>query len=116
MMQARVWNEETGSYQGEKMSRSLGNMLMVDKLLAMGDPDMLCMFVLGFHYRKQLTYTDEGFDLALRQLERLKRAFEPEEKWSDPASEAGDPAATATRTARHTFEDAGNNHSQVGSS
>lgn len=111
MMQARVWNEETGSYQVEKMSKSLGNTLTVDKLLAMGDPDMLRMFVLGSHYRKQLTYTDESFDIALRQLERLKRAFEPEEKWPDPASEAGDPAATATleeatRTARHTFEDA----------
>jgi len=109
MMQARTWNEEEGVYQVEKMSKSLGNTLTVDKLLAMGDPDMLRMFVLGSHYRKQLTYTDESFEIALRNLARLKRAFEPTETWPDPTSETGDPTATAaleeaTRGARSTFE------------
>ncbi len=111
MLQAKTWSEQDGTYRVEKMSKSLGNILAVDKLLAMGDPDMLRMFVLGSHYRKPLAYTDESFELALRNLERLKQAFAPEETWSDPDSQTGNPSATATleqatRTARSDFETA----------
>jgi cysteinyl-tRNA synthetase len=109
MLQAKSWSEEDGSYRVEKMSKSLGNTLSVDKLLALGDPDMLRMFVLGSHYRKPLSYTGESFELALRNLEHLKKAFAPEETWPDAASLAGNPTATsaleqATRTARTVFE------------
>ena len=111
MLQAKTWSEQDGTYRVEKMSKSLGNILAVDKLLAMGDPDMLRMFVLGSHYRKPLAYTDESFELALRNLERLKKAFAPEETWPDPDSQAGNPSATATLeqatcTARSDFETA----------
>ena len=111
MLQAKSWSAEDGSYRVEKMSKSLGNTLSVDKLLAMGDPDMLRMFVLGSHYRKPLSYTDESFALALRNLERLKKAFAPEEAWPDPTSVAGNATATtaleqATGTARIGFETA----------
>lgn len=111
MLQAKSWSAEDGSYRVEKMSKSLGNTLSVDKLLAMGDPDLLRMFVLGSHYRKPLGYTDESFALALRNLERLKKAFAPEETWPDAASLAGNATATsaleqATRTARIGFETA----------
>ena len=111
MLQAKTWNEEDGTYQAEKMSKSLGNTLSVDKLLVMGDPDMLRMFVLGSHYRKPLSYTGESFTLALRNLERLKKAFAPEETWPDPDSAAGNATATtaleqATRAVRISFETA----------
>ncbi len=111
MLQAKTQSEEDGKYSVEKMSKSLGNTLPVDKLLAMGDPDMLRMFVLGSHYRKPITYTSEQFEVALRNLERLKKAFAPEETWPDPASLTDNPAATtalemATRAARTGFEGA----------
>src|SRR5258706_1222793 len=111
MLQAKSWSAEDGSYRVEKMSKSLGNTLSVDKLLAMGDHDMLRMFVLGSHYRKPLSYTDESFELALRNLERLKKAFAREEVWPDPTSVAGNATATtaleqATRTTRIGFETA----------
>ena len=77
-----------------KMSKSLGNTLSVDKLLTMGDPDLLRMFVLGSHYRKPLSYTDESFALALRNLERLKKACAWEEVWPDPTSIAGNATVT----------------------
>jgi cysteinyl-tRNA synthetase len=69
------------------------------------------MFVLGSHYRKPLTYTDESFDLALRNLERLKQAFAPEETWPNAASTTGNATATAaleqaTQTAGIGFEKA----------
>ncbi|HEY6410041.1 MAG TPA: cysteine--tRNA ligase [Ktedonobacteraceae bacterium] len=109
LLQGKTRSEEDGTYRVEKMSKSLGNTLSVDKLLAMGDPDMLRMFVLGSHYRKPLSYTDESFALALRNLERLKKAFAPEEVWPDLTSVAGNATATtaleqATRTARIGFE------------
>jgi cysteinyl-tRNA synthetase len=111
MLQAKTQSEENGANRAEKMSKSLGNTLSVDKLLAKGDPDLLRMFVLGSHYRKPLTYTDESFELALRNLERLKKAFSPEETWPDPDSVAGNALATgaleqATSTVRNTFETA----------
>ena len=109
ILQVKARSEADGSYQVEKMSKSLGNTLSVDKPLAMGDPDLLRMFVLGSHYRRPLTYSDESFALALRKLERLKKAFAPEETWPDAASPADNAAATgdleqATRTARIGFE------------
>lgn len=111
MLQAKTRSGEDGTYRVEKMSKSLGNTLSVDRLLAMGDHDMLRMLVLGSHYRKPLTYTDESFELALRNLERLKKAFAQEEVWPDPTSVAGSAAATAaleeaTRAARIGFETA----------
>jgi len=111
MLQAKTRSEEDDTYRVEKMSKSLGNTLSVDKLLAMGDPDMLRMFVLGSHYRKPLSYTDESFEVALRNLERLKKAFAREEVWPDPSSVAGNATATtaleqATRRARIGFESA----------
>jgi cysteinyl-tRNA synthetase len=111
LLQAKTRSEEDGTYRLEKMSKSLGNMLSVDKLLAMGDPDMLRMFVLGSHYRRPLSYTEESFILALRNLERLKKAFAPEEVWPDPTSVEGNTEATtaleqATRTACIGFETA----------
>jgi cysteinyl-tRNA synthetase len=111
MLQAKTRSEEDGTYRVEKMSKSLGNTLSVDKLLAMGDPDMLRMFVLGSHYRKPLSYTDESFEVALRNLERLKKAFAWEEVWPDPSSVAGNATATtaleqATRRTRIGFESA----------
>lgn len=111
LMQAKILDEATGKWGIEKMSKSLGNTLSVDKLLKMGDPDMLRFFVLGSHYRSPLTYTDDSFEVALRNLESLKKVFDPTEKWPDPASKEGNAAATsalekAVQTARHDFETA----------
>ena len=94
LLQAKVWSEEQNKWNVEKMSKSIGNTLSVGRLLEMGDPDMLRMFVLGAHYSKPLTYTDESFEVALRNLERLKRPFAPEETWPDPTASEGDWAAT----------------------
>lgn len=108
MLQARVFDQATGKWSAEKMSKSLGNSLSVGKILAKGDPDMLRLFVMESHYRSPLTYTEESFEIAFKGLERLKGVFAPEEKWPDATSSAGDTAATAaleqaTQTAREGF-------------
>jgi cysteinyl-tRNA synthetase len=109
MMQAKVYNEETGRWAAEKMSKSLGNTLSVGKILERGDPDMLRMYVMESHYRSPITYTDESFEVAFKGLERLKGVFAPEEKWGDPSSTTGNANADAAlreavKTAREGFE------------
>src|SRR3954471_885932 len=47
-------------YDGEKMSKSLGNLVFVSKLLAGGtDPGALRLALLGQHYRSDREWTDE---------------------------------------------------------
>lgn len=109
LLQAKLVDSDTGKSSVEKMSKSLGNTLSVGKLLEMGDPDMLRMFVLGSHYRNPLTYTDESFEVAFRSLERLKSVFAPHESWGNPDSNDGKPEATtaletATQAAQAGFE------------
>ncbi len=96
LLQAKLIDPDTGKSSLEKMSKSLGNTLSVGKLLEMGDPDMLRMFVLGSHYRNPLTYTDDSFKVAFSSLERLKSVFAAHETWGDPASTNGKAEATAT--------------------
>jgi cysteinyl-tRNA synthetase len=109
LLQAKLIDPDTGKASVEKMSKSLGNTLSVGKLLEMGDPDMLRMFVLGSHYRNPLTYTDESFEVAFKSLERIKSVFSPRENWGDPSSNAGKAEATtaleqAAAAARSGFE------------
>jgi cysteinyl-tRNA synthetase len=111
LLQAKLVDPETGKSSVEKMSKSLGNTLSVGKLLEMGDPDMLRMFVLGSHYRNPLTYTEESFEVALTSLKRLKSVFAPHETWGDPDSTVGKAEATAAleqavQTAKAGFETA----------
>jgi L-cysteine:1D-myo-inositol 2-amino-2-deoxy-alpha-D-glucopyranoside ligase len=46
------------SYQGEKMSKSLGNLVMVDKLMDTYSPDALRLYLGSHHYREAWSYSD----------------------------------------------------------
>ena len=75
---ARYW-VHNGMLQlgGEKMSKSLGNLVTIEDFLAKHDADVLRMLVLNSGYRNPLTYTDEVVDQTERALERLKSALRP---------------------------------------
>lgn len=74
-------------YQGEKMSKSLGNLVLVSALRAAGvDPMAVRLAVLAHHYRDDWEWTDEG--LAAAQV-RLAR-------WRSALSGVGGPAADST--------------------
>jgi L-cysteine:1D-myo-inositol 2-amino-2-deoxy-alpha-D-glucopyranoside ligase len=45
-------------YQGEKMSKSLGNLVMVDKLMDIYSPDALRLYLGSHHYREAWTYRE----------------------------------------------------------
>ncbi len=75
---ARYWIHN-GMLQlgGEKMSKSLGNMVSIKDFLSRRDADVMRMLVLTGSYRAPLIFNDETQDAAEKSLERLKSAFRP---------------------------------------
>ncbi len=74
--------------RGEKMSKSLGNLIAVEEFLAEHDADAFRMLVLNSQYRGPLTFNDEVVRQAESALERMRSAFRP----AIPAEDV-DPAA-----------------------
>jgi len=62
---------------GEKMSKSLGNLVTIDDFLSQHEGDVLRMMVLNSSYRNPLTYSDDVLQQAERALERLRQALRP---------------------------------------
>jgi len=75
---ARYW-VHNGMLQlsGEKMSKSLGNLISIDDFLADHDADALRMMVLNSNYRSPLKFNDESIGHAERALDRLRSALRP---------------------------------------
>jgi cysteinyl-tRNA synthetase len=75
---ARYW-VHNGMLQlsGEKMSKSLGNLVTIDEFLAEHDADVLRMMVLNSSYRSPLTFNDESIGHAEKALARLRSALRP---------------------------------------
>ncbi len=73
---ARYW-VHNGMLQlgGEKMSKSLGNMVSIKDFLKKRDADVMRMLVLMGYYRAPLIFNEETQDAAEKSLERLKSAF-----------------------------------------
>ncbi len=57
--------------RGEKMSKSLGNIVTIKEILKRHHPEALRLFLLGRHYRSPVDYTPERLSEAERALERL---------------------------------------------
>jgi cysteinyl-tRNA synthetase len=60
---------------GEKMSKSLGNIVSIQDFLAKRDADVMRMLVLSGSYRAPLIFTDETQDAAEKSIERLRSAL-----------------------------------------
>jgi L-cysteine:1D-myo-inositol 2-amino-2-deoxy-alpha-D-glucopyranoside ligase len=59
------------AYQGEKMSKSLGNLVLVSRLVADGvDPRVIRLAILTEHYRSDWEWTDAHLDAARTRLTR----------------------------------------------
>jgi len=84
---ARYWMHN-GMLQlgGEKMSKSLGNIVSIKEFLSKRDADVMRMLVLNGSYRAPLMFNDETLDGAEKGLERIKSALRPASPKPEPAS------------------------------
>jgi len=75
---ARFWMHN-GMLQlsGEKMSKSLGNLITITEFLSKHDADAMRMLVLNGNYRSPLSFTDESISAAEQGLNRLRTSLKP---------------------------------------
>ncbi|MCK4268562.1 MAG: cysteine--tRNA ligase [Actinomycetia bacterium] len=60
----------------EKMSKSLGNVMLVGDLVKQWSPNAVRMFMLSTHYRNPLDFTREGLVQGQANVERLERTIQ----------------------------------------
>ncbi|WP_338752593.1 cysteine--tRNA ligase [Bacillus sp. FJAT-52991] len=74
---ARYWMHNGYiNIDNEKMSKSLGNFVLVHDIIQQIDPQVLRFFMLSVHYRHPINYNEELLEQARTSLERLKTAYE----------------------------------------
>lgn len=59
----------------EKMSKSLGNFILVHDIIKEIDPDVLRFFMVGAHYRNPVNYDLDLVQAAKRGLERIRNSY-----------------------------------------
>jgi len=93
---ARYWIHN-GMLQlgGEKMSKSLGNIVSIKEFLSKREADVMRMLVLHGTYRAPLLFTDETLDAAQKSVERLKSGL----RGAAPSAKGFAPEALATLAA-----------------
>lgn len=60
----------------EKMSKSLGNFVLVHEIIQKHDPNALRFFMLSVHYRHPINYSEELLNNAKQALERLQTTYQ----------------------------------------
>jgi L-cysteine:1D-myo-inositol 2-amino-2-deoxy-alpha-D-glucopyranoside ligase len=74
---ARVWaHAAMVGYNGEKMSKSLGNLVLVSEVLRHYSADALRLYLFSNHYRTPWTYDDNEIDRWARVADDLREAAE----------------------------------------
>jgi cysteinyl-tRNA synthetase len=87
---------------GEKMSKSLGNLITIDEFLEKYSSDALRMLIFAGHYRKPVAFSSETVEGAERGLDRLRSALRPSTGTKSTGAEA-DTLREATENARAAF-------------
>ncbi|RTR26889.1 cysteine--tRNA ligase [Robertmurraya yapensis] len=74
---ARYWMHNGYiNIDNEKMSKSLGNFVLVHDIIKHHDPQVLRFFMLSVHYRNPINYTDELLENTKTALERIKTSYQ----------------------------------------
>jgi cysteinyl-tRNA synthetase len=82
---ARIWmHNGMLRLAGEKMSKSVGNIVSLREALDRWDRETLLVCFLGGHWRKPLDYSDEVLEQAAAQAESFRNVFRQD---SEPAGE-----------------------------
>jgi cysteinyl-tRNA synthetase len=73
---ARFWlHTAMVHHEGEKMSKSLGNLVMISDLLKEWSPDALRLYLARHHYRDVWSYDDAELAAAAQEAEKLRAAL-----------------------------------------
>jgi len=59
----------------EKMSKSLGNFVLVHDIIKQHEPQLVRFFMLSVHYRHPINYSDELLEHTMNGLERLRTSY-----------------------------------------
>ncbi|HEX5165273.1 MAG TPA: cysteine--tRNA ligase [Thermomicrobiales bacterium] len=104
---ARYWmHNGMLQFSGDKMSKSIGNLINIRELVANGDARAFRLMALQTIYRAPLNYTDEGLEAARRGLERLDLSVRGFDGTGAAASSAVDgELADAERRFREAMDD-----------
>ncbi|RLQ91782.1 cysteine--tRNA ligase [Falsibacillus albus] len=74
---ARYWMHNGYiNIDNEKMSKSLGNFVLVHDIIKHHDPQVLRFFMLSVHYRHPINYSEELLENAKTALERLRTSYQ----------------------------------------
>lgn len=74
---ARYWMHNGYiNIDNEKMSKSLGNFVLVHDIIKKHDPQVLRFFMLSVHYRNPINYSDELLENTKVGLERIRTSYE----------------------------------------
>jgi cysteinyl-tRNA synthetase len=90
-------------YTGEKMSKSLGNLITIEDFLAKHPADTLRFMVLNSGYRNPLSFNDEIMEQADAGLDRIKSGFRPALPNAGGSIEAEKSLETQIRTSQEAF-------------
>ncbi len=72
----KLWiHNDFVTIKGEKMSKSLGNIVRIRDVLAKYDGEVLRYFLLSAHYRSPLDYSENALERAKRSYSSLKEAL-----------------------------------------
>ncbi|KAF0109062.1 MAG: cysteinyl-tRNA synthetase [Anaerolineaceae bacterium] len=95
---------------GEKMSKSLGNIVSIKEFLSRREADVMRMLVLNGSYRAPLMFNEETLDSAEKGLERLKSGLRPAApSASGLSTEAASALATLSEATQQAFTDSMDN-------
>src|SRR5699024_11112418 len=74
----------------EKMSKSLGNFVLVHDIIKQIDPDVLRFFMISVHYRSPINYNMELVEAAKSGLERIRNSYQAIEEREAIAANVAD--------------------------
>jgi cysteinyl-tRNA synthetase len=70
-------------FSGDKMSKSLGNLITIKEALKRYSSDGLRLFILSSHYRSPLTYSEDNVKASESGIDRLRQAVKKNDKPSN---------------------------------
>jgi L-cysteine:1D-myo-inositol 2-amino-2-deoxy-alpha-D-glucopyranoside ligase len=88
-------------FEGEKMSKSLGNLVLVRDLLATYPGDAIRHYLVGHHYRAEVDFHETDLEASALAVDRLRRAARLAEELEPLAPARADPATLHPTVAEH---------------